>query len=90
MKSDTATILYGMPQGCILEALVFLIVINDLPNVSETTLLILFANDINLFISHHDIKALISEANKALKKISSMVEQGSPITFPRAPQGGAT
>ena len=48
-ESDLKTIKCGVPQGCILEPLLFLLYINDLAQVSDYFMPILFADDTNLF-----------------------------------------
>jgi hypothetical protein len=44
-RSELKVINCGVPQGSILGPLLFLLYVNDLPNVSETLHSILFADD---------------------------------------------
>ena len=64
------SITYGVPQGSIVGPLLFLVYVNDLPNATNILDPIMFADDKNLFYSHHDIKTLFSTVNEELEKLA--------------------
>ena len=68
--SELMSISCGVPQGSNLGPLLFLIYINDLPNVMSVLKIILFADDINAFFEHDSMEELIKIVNNELEKLS--------------------
>ena len=58
-----------MPQGSILVPILFIICVTDLCNVSEVFEPTIFADDINLFFSHKNIKEPFHTANLEIIKV---------------------
>ena len=58
-----------MPQGSVLGPLLFLLYINDLPNISSKLKIFLFADDTNIYLDSHDPNTLEKEMNRELRKL---------------------
>ena len=68
-NSEKKTITCGVPQGSVLGPILFLLYINDLPNISNKMQFFLFADDTNIYFETDDLKSLERIMNKELKKL---------------------
>ena len=69
-KSDTKTIIHGVPQGSILGPLLFIIFMNDFSRSSDLLFSILFADDTLVFIEGTNFENISKILNTELEKIN--------------------
>ncbi len=68
-SSSLLDVKIGVPQGSVLGPLLFILFVNDISNVSDLAKFILFADDLNLFLSNPDRSVLYEQANQILDKL---------------------
>ena len=67
-SSDELNIIHGVSQRSVLGTLLFLIFINDLPNISKHLTFYLFANDTNIYYESCNLLHIKKIVNRKLRK----------------------
>ena len=67
--SEPKTVNVGVPQGSILGPILFIVYINDLPNVSNLFTSILYADDTTLLSKNSNYSDLLQSINNDLPKL---------------------
>ena len=71
--SGEMSLRHGVPQGSILGPILFIIYINDLPNISDLAKYIFFADDANIIVSADTYSELNIHANSILNSVQTWV-----------------
>ena len=72
-KSDNLKLKYSVPQGSILGPTLFILYINDLPNIDKLTQYIFFADDANIIVTGYTFEEVNYKVNTLLQKIQCWV-----------------
>ena len=72
--SSQKPIEYGVPQGSVLGPLLFIIYINDLPNISKFAHFILYADDANIIVTGQNVHEVMLKVEQLCNDIVKWVD----------------
>lgn len=75
VQSDKVYINYGVPQGSVLGPLLFLLFVNDLPDIENSKQLVMFADDNSYLSAKKNISDTILDAQLMLNKFIAWFNQ---------------
>ena len=73
-ESTEQTLSYGVPHGSILGPLLFIVYINDIPELDNLAHFILYADDANIIVTASTIDELLTKTNKLLESLERWVD----------------
>ena len=72
--SDWANVLRGVPQGSILGPLLFLLYVNDLPDVVTKCTVNMYADDVAIYLASKDVNEVADSLNEDLSHIATWID----------------
>ena len=71
VKSELKTVAYGVPQGLLLGPRLFSVYVNDLPDITSTGEVHLYADDVTAFVNEKSVDECVCKLNDLAKEINT-------------------